>query len=111
MALKTINERSALTVQVTFQDTNWKPVQPTPIRYRIDDLTNNTTIIDWTDLDPTLVSATGVIPVAVTADQNAIVNTSNSLERRELTVEAAYSTSLQFVDTFDWQVRNIKGVS
>lgn len=104
--MKPVNERSRLQITMQFQDAAWALQVPTNIRYRIDDLTNCQVIQDWIDVTPA-----SSVTVIVTPTQNAIIASCNRTERKELTVEANYGLDTQFTDTFDWQVRNIKGIS
>lgn len=104
--MKTINERSRLPIKVSFADALWAVQTPTNIRYRIDDLTGKQCIVGWTDVSPA-----PSVQIIVTPDQNAIIDCSNRLERKELTVEANYGLDTQYTDTYDWQVRNIRGIS
>lgn len=109
--MKTIREGEYLPITVRFQDAQWLPKTPNPIHYRIDCNTTGQVILDWTDLDPSLVATDGTIVVTVTSGQNAIISSDNPMERKELTVEANYGLPNQFVDSYQWNVKNIQGIT
>ena len=66
----------------TFLDVDGNPYTPTSLEYRVDDLTNDITVVPWTALTP----AQSVL-IAITADQNVMSASSGIRERRQVLVK------------------------
>lgn len=85
---------------------------PTTVDYRVDDLTTDTVIKDWT-------TATPGTSVALTMDYaiNKIQGSSVTYvgypkyQRRQLTVRADSGLSTQAIGTVSWRVKNVRGVT
>ena len=99
------NEGQSFTANFKFFDEDWVPSSPLTARYRIDCLTTGKVVVDWTDI-----TATQSVDIAVSPDDNDILNTANPRERKQMVVESNYSTSTQSVQTSEWDVRNLQGV-
>jgi hypothetical protein len=101
-----VREKSQHVLSVTFRDrTTVANVTPTNIRYRIDDLTNCATILDWTAVSPD-----DEITLTITPTQNELQSQCNREEKRQVTVAADYGLSSQFMDSVCFDVENIRGV-
>jgi len=97
-------EGSGFTATVYFRNAATADT-PTTARYRIDCLKTGVTVRDWTTLTPST-----SISVAITSDDNAIQESCNANERKQLTVEADTDLSTQVRNTAYWEVDNIRGV-
>lgn len=97
-----IKERSALTVVARFRDrATDADVTPTNVSYRIDNLSNGAEILDWTSI------ATGTtVSIVTTPDQNEC-KVRDEWQRNLLTVAADYGLSTQYVETFEYEIRNL----
>jgi hypothetical protein len=101
-----VREKSQHVLNVTFRDrATVANVTPTNIRYRIDDLTNCATILDWTAVSPD-----DEITLTITPTQNELQSQCNREEKRQVTVAADYGLSSQFMDSVCFDVENIRGV-
>lgn len=97
-----INERSALTITARFRDrATDADVTPTNVRYRIDNLTNCTEILDWTAV------STGTSVSIVTTPDNNECKVRADWQRNLLTVAADYGLSTQFNESFEYSIRNL----
>lgn len=99
-----VKERSAITVTAYFRDAADAAEAPTTIHYRIDDLSTNVRITDWTS-----VSAASSASISITAAENKINNHWNEFERRQITVSADKGLDGETRDTATWLVENIGG--
>jgi hypothetical protein len=102
-----VKEKSQLVIGATFRDrATAANVTPTNISYRLDCLTTGTQILDWT-----IVSTDDEITITVTAEQNKIQGDCNRLERKQLTVASDYALTTQFVESIEWDVENLRGIT
>lgn len=101
---RTVNEGSAITVIATPVDRTRTPITPSSMRYKLVCLKNRQTILDWTDLTP----ATRV-EIEVTGEQNAIINSCNPTEEKQVIVETV-SAGKTRNDKETWRVQNLYGV-
>jgi hypothetical protein len=104
-----VNESSALTVTAKVWDDStdpWTAQVPTTLHYRLDDLTSNRQILDWTSI-----TADDVSSIAITATQNAILDGCRDYETKQLTVQANRGLSTQSQNVFSYDVRNLAGQS
>lgn len=102
-----IKERSASTVTARFNDSAaFAGVQPTNVYYRLDDDGTGVVLQDWTSVPPPIAPANSVA-IALTADNNRIINSARDLERRTLTVMANRGLANQFVGSVGYVVRNL----
>jgi hypothetical protein len=100
------NEGQSFTATFKFFDSSYVPSSPTTLRYRIDCLTSGITVKDWTTA-----AATQTVNIEVSPDDNKIQNNSNLRERKQMVVQTNYGTSTQGVETKDWDVKNLRGVT
>lgn len=102
-----VREKSQHVLNVTFRDrATVLNVTPTNVHYRIDDLTNCRTILDWTTVSPD-----DEITLTITPTQNELQCQGNREEKRQVTVAADYGLSTQYMDSVCFDVENIHGVS
>lgn len=77
---------------------------PSTAKYRVDCLTTQKTLTDWTTLTPA-----ASISISITRTDNAIQDSSNRIERKQLTVAGNPDTSTQTRQSIVWEVENIQG--
>lgn len=104
--LKEYNEGQSFTATFRFFDSGYVPASPATVRYRIDCLTTGNAIRDWTTLTPAQ-----ALSISVTPEDNVIKEPINRYERRQLVVQSNYGTSTQSVQSSDWLVKNLQGVT
>jgi hypothetical protein len=99
-------EQSQIVVGARFRDRAADDeVTPTNVHYRLDCLATGAKLLGWTGL------ASGeTVSIAVTPEQNAIVNGCNMHERKQLTVASDYGLATQFVESIEWQIDNLQGL-
>ena len=95
-----------MVLTVAFFDEDGRPVTPSAVTYRIDDLGSQTSILALTSLTPAL-----SIPVDVTSNQNRILNQADPVEQRAVTFEYDYGGSKHGTGEYRYEVRNLYGVS
>lgn len=81
-------------------------VTPTTVHYRVDDLTTGLQLQDWTS-----VSTASNVSIAITATFNAIQDDSSHRERKQLTVKADDGLDTQHIETIEWQIVNLLGLT
>ncbi len=74
---------------------------PTTAQYRVDCLTTNQELTTWTDLTPAVNNE-----IAITATHNAIQNSSNRTELKQITVQSDQDTDAQTRSVSTWIVVN-----
>ena len=100
-----VKEGSAFTVTAYFRTrSTGAAATPTSIKYRIDNLTTQTELADWTT-----VSAAANVSISVTATHNAIQDSSNDTECVQLTVAMDFELATQVRETVTWAVVNLYG--
>lgn len=77
---------------------------PTTIHYRIDCLTTGTEIADWTS-----VSAASSFTISVTATHNAIQDSGNDYEIKQITVMTDQDLATQHRESVEYRVDNLYG--
>ena len=102
-----VKESSQHVLSVTFRDrATAANVTPTNIRYRIDDLNSGQAVLDWTS-----VSADDEITITITPTQNALRDQSRVCEVREVVVAADYGLATQYIDSVQYTLENLRGVT
>ena len=105
----TVNEKTSITLTVTFRDENGALVVPSAATYRLDDVGSQTAILAATAL-----SLASSVNVLITSTQNRILTSTNQSESREVTVEFDYTGGLgamHSTDKYAYEVLNLYGVS
>ena len=96
------HEGSAFTATAYFRDRATAAAStPTTAKYRVDCLTTGVNLQDWTTLTPA-----ASIPISITATHQAIQNSSNRSEVKQLTVSADHGLAAQARDVMSWTVNN-----
>lgn len=100
------NEAAAFTATANFRTRSTKASSiPTTVHYRVDDLTSQTAITEWTS-----VSTAASVSIPITSTENAIQGHSNRVERKQLLVKADDGLSTQAIGRVVWQVINHYGL-
>lgn len=107
-----VNEGSACTLTASFFDDStdtWAASAPTSAKYRIDRINGADPrawyeVLGWTTLTPATSNS-----IAVTAAQNAILDTCSYSEKRQVTVKANDSLATQYEQTHLYTVVNLAG--
>lgn len=100
-------ERSAFNAFAKFYDDTldpWTLSAPTTVSYRIDCLTTGYPVRDWT-----IVSSGSSVTLPISSSDNAILDNTQSREKKLLTVLANSGLSTQCQSTYAWQVVNLPG--
>jgi len=98
-----LNANSDNTLEVTSLDADDAPFAPTAMEYRIDDLQSGIGIVPWT----TVPTPTAIQDIAITASQNALVNTWSDTELRRVTVKVTDSNGKVGLQVFLYTLVNI----
>jgi hypothetical protein len=101
------NEGDGFIHTAGFYDDDWADSSPATARYRIDCLTTKREVRDWTEIT----SPTQSVDIVITPADNAIINTRNKVERKEITVQSNYGTDTQKSEVMQWDVKNILGIT
>ena len=83
-----INEGSTAILEVTYLDKDDANITPSAVSYRVDDLTNQRQVVDWTAVAAPSTTNT----ITVTATENNLNSRSQEKEMRQITVNSTDST-------------------
>lgn len=98
---RVINERSTLTVTARFGNrSSQSTVTPTNVYWRLDS-PDSYQIVDWTSVTPGT-----TVDITPTSTDNQIINSLRTRETKILTVASDYGLSTQYVERFQYEVRN-----
>jgi len=100
----TVREGSVCSIRTRFFDAQKAPVIPSTARYRLRDLTNNRTIVDWTEMTPD-----SYVDVQISPESNAIYRDNCSYQEHAFVVQADAGLATQWVDEVRYQVQNLRG--
>lgn len=102
-----VKEESQLIVTAYFRDRATQAADtPTNVYYRLDCLSTGIAILDWTSI-----STAASVSITITPTQNEIQRTHNYQERKQLTVAADYGLSTQYVESVEYDVVNLQGIT
>lgn len=99
-----IREGSTCTIRTRFFDDASLATTPTTARYRLRDVTNNRTIVDWTDVTPDT-----AIDINISPESNAIYRDNVTYQENALVVQADAGLASQWTDEVRYQITNLKG--
>lgn len=102
--MKTVDEANAFTVTARFRN-GTAGTTPNTAHYRVDCRTTKREILGWTPISPSSVISIDVLP-----EWNAILDSSNLVEQKTITVAANKDTSGQRIRSYTWEVKNLQGV-
>jgi len=101
--MDTVNELSRSVVPITFLNPDGQPVTPASATVRIDDLRSGTVVRAVTAITPTA----STYELEITAEENRIIDSTSSSERRRVTVTVPGETTAEYV----YQVKNLGGLT
>lgn len=106
--LNEVNERTSLTLTVSFFDEDEVAVTPDSATYRIDSLqgSRGTSVLPATTIGSLSTTAT----LEVTSDQNQIIRQRNPYEIKVVTVEFDYDSGKRGTAEYRYKVLNLYGV-
>lgn len=100
-----VNENSAATVDLEFYDDSRALAAPSSIRYKVEDLETQQSLIPWTS-----VPAASTVTFTIPATAQAIINNQRSLEKKALVVETTAANGSIHTEEEIYEVRNLGGV-
>jgi len=104
-----VNEKTTSKITIAFTDPDGAAAVPNSARYRVDCLTNDQEVRDWTDIESPGASAT----ITLNETDNTIINTAQSEtsgyhESRLVTVEATYGTGDLCTSEYEYYVKSLR---
>jgi len=106
MSVKAINEKTALWVSFTLRDKDDALEVPGALEYRIDCLTTGAVIKTDTPVTP---ASSGEIELTPT--ETALQSQDNATELRLVTVTADKGTDTQHIETYQYEVKNLRAIT
>ena len=103
---KSVNEESTAFLTVSFYDKNDELTTPTTVSYRVDCLTNNSELRDWTGIAPA-----SQVEITLDSNDNTIIDQWNFEEIRLVTIEAYYGVADKLTTTYKYLVRNLRKIT
>lgn len=91
-----VNEGMTICLETTHLDKNRVLFTPTTLQYRIDDLTHDREVLDWT----TVSTPSSTNTITVTEAQNALFSRNQDKEKRQITVRPTDSSGDVAQDIF-----------
>jgi len=102
-----VEEEASFVATVSFRDRETDAAStPTTIDYRIDDITSQKVIVDWTSVTPA-----SSVTITVPSSANEIKQNSSAKERKQLIVQTDRLLSTKSSNSARWWVTNIYGIS
>lgn len=92
------NEASTVLLPLKHLNQDGALFTPSTLKYRVDDLTNNRQVLDWTVVSTPSTTNT----LTITSTQNALYNRSKPKEVRQVTVYALDSSGNESNDVFHY---------
>lgn len=103
--MRNVNEKGTVYVTVRFYDTTDSLFTPLTAAYRVDCLTSGHEIRDWTDVLPDQ-----QIAIALTGEDNRIVDARHSREMRQLVVRYTDEAGNEQKSQVQYRVDNLQGI-
>lgn len=101
----TVNEGSSADLNLRFKKNGSLTVPASGLNYRIDDLTEDVVIREWTAY--TLPLTASDITIRLTSSDNVLYNSANKSELRAVTVSASFGEDNNVTGTFKYRVINL----
>ncbi|PKN71198.1 MAG: hypothetical protein CVU54_01895 [Deltaproteobacteria bacterium HGW-Deltaproteobacteria-12] len=106
--MNVVNEETTLTLQCTFADGTGAAVIPSAGLYRLDDVSSDTQIVDWTAFTPSAATH----DLTITDAQNAILDSTRAVEKKRLTVSITFGTdNKKATAEYVYAVRNLSKIT
>jgi len=102
-----IYEETSFTLTAYFRNRATQEASiPTTIHYRVDCLSTKRQVTDWTLVSTPAANNT----ITITSSENQILDDSNSLEVKQITIKVDSGLSTQAIKPAMWKVRNLLGI-
>lgn len=95
-----VNEGSAFDLELTHLDKTKTKTIPTTLDYRIDDLTNDREVLDWTNISTPGSTNT----ITITGTQNTLAGRNQGVELRQITTRTTDSSGEPGQDLFHYKL-------
>lgn len=106
-SIQNINQLSQSYVTAgPFLDQNGNAYTPTSLRYRIDDLTNNVQIQDWTTL-----AVDSTVTIIIPSATNELTDINNVVEMRQVTLEVTAPGGALRYDDVTYNLIKVHGLT
>lgn len=102
--MKTVDEQTNFDVVARFRNGTSASL-PNTAWYRIDCRTTKQVIQDWQEITPAESVTISILP-----EWNKILDSTNLIEQKSITVSANRGTSIQRNRSYTWEVKNLLGV-
>lgn len=96
-----VNERSQRRPTIEVLNSDDEHVSPSTVRYRVDCVTTQTQVIDWTDA-----GAVSTQTIAIPASAMVIIDNANAMETKRMSVQVNWGTDSQLSQAIEWDVLN-----
>ena len=107
MKLETVNEGSTLSLSVEFLSEAGSPISPQRVFWKIEDLMSGTVVKDWTEIS----NPASTLYLTIGPDICAILDQTNSLEVKRVTIKAEFGPNIVVVQEKDIIVQNLGGTT
>lgn len=105
--MDTVNEKTDSILNIGFKDENGNLVVPAAASYRIDDVASGEEIKGATNITPLSSS----VDVAITANENRILDEALSYEERVVTLSYSYGDGKEANEEYLYRVKNLRKIS
>lgn len=106
--LTIVPEETTFTATAYFRTRSSKAAStPTTIHYRVDCLSTKQQIADWTSVSSPSTSNA----IVMSSAYNQILDDSNAMETKQLTVKVDSGLSTQVIKPIRWKVENLLGIT
>ena len=102
--MKIVREGSVCRIRSRFFNEDNVATTPIAAQYRLRDVTNNRTIIDWTALSPST-----FVDVVIAPESNAIYRNNVTYQEHAFVMQADPGLATQWTDEVRYQVLNLQG--
>jgi hypothetical protein len=107
LPLTIVEEETTFTATVSHRTRPTKESStPSTIHYRVDCLSTQQEITDWTSV----ASPSASNSIVITSTENQILDNSFSTETKQLTIKLDSGLSTQQIKPITWKVRNLQGI-
>ena len=100
-----VNEKSPLFMTMVFEDELKDPLIPNTVEWRLDDKTNNTEVVPWTNLP----SPASTMNVTIPGDNNTIEDEAHVAEQQIFGIRVDVGLAGEAHSEFLYNVLNLQG--
>jgi hypothetical protein len=105
--VQSVNEKSTCRITVTFTDEDGVLAAPSAISYSVRDQATNTILVADTSITP----PSSTIEVTLSSAVNTLIYQGNLYETRVVTIQSTYGAGGVANAEYEYQVKNLRGVS